>query len=50
MRCIKRINVATYQAVSGAGASGINELAGQTANLLNAKPIETIYHAGANCF
>ena len=37
---IKRINVATYQAVSGAGASGINELAGQTANLLNAKPIE----------
>ena len=37
---IKRINVATYQAVSGAGASGISELAGQTANLLNAKPIE----------
>ena len=37
---IKRINVATYQAVSGAGAGGINELAGQTANLLNAKPIE----------
>ena len=37
---IKRINVATYQAVSGAGTSGINELAGQTANLLNAKPIE----------
>ena len=31
---IKRINVATYQAVSGAGAGGINELAGQTANLL----------------
>lgn len=38
---ITRINVATYQAVSGAGASGINELAGQTANLLNAKPIES---------
>ena len=38
---IKRINVATYQAVSGAGASGISELAGQTANLLNAKPIES---------
>lgn len=38
---IKRVNVATYQAVSGAGTSGINELAGQTANLLNAKPIET---------
>jgi aspartate-semialdehyde dehydrogenase len=37
---IRRINVATYQAVSGAGSSGIRELAGQTANLLNAKPIE----------
>ena len=37
---ITRINVATYQAVSGAGASGVKELAGQTANLLNAKPIE----------
>jgi aspartate-semialdehyde dehydrogenase len=37
---IKRINVATYQAVSGAGSSGVRELAGQTANLLNAKPIE----------
>lgn len=37
---ITRINVATYQAVSGAGAGGIKELAGQTANLLNAKPIE----------
>lgn len=37
---ITRINVATYQAVSGAGASAIRELAGQTANLLNAKEIE----------
>ncbi|MFM7119103.1 MAG: aspartate-semialdehyde dehydrogenase, partial [Gammaproteobacteria bacterium] len=37
---ITRINVATYQAVSGAGASGIRELAGQTANLLNTKEIE----------
>ncbi|MCP4953825.1 aspartate-semialdehyde dehydrogenase [Arenicellales bacterium nBUS_48] len=36
---IKRINVATYQAVSGAGQSAIEELAGQTADLLNAKPI-----------
>jgi aspartate-semialdehyde dehydrogenase len=36
---ITRINVATYQAVSGAGAGGIQELAGQTANLLNTKPI-----------
>ena len=37
---IERINVATYQAVSGAGAGGLRELAGQTANLLNGKPIE----------
>ncbi len=36
---IERINVATYQAVSGAGAGGLRELAGQTANLLNAKPV-----------
>ena len=37
---ITRINVATYQAVSGAGASGVRELAGQTANILNTKPVE----------
>lgn len=37
---ITRINVATYQAVSGAGASGVKELAAQTASLLNGKPIE----------
>lgn len=37
---IERINVATYQAVSGAGMSGVRELAGQTANLLNAKPLD----------
>lgn len=37
---IQRINVATYQAVSGAGAGGIRELAGQTAELLNGRPIE----------
>ena len=38
---IRRINVSTYQAVSGAGAAGVQELAGQTASLLNARPIET---------
>ena len=37
---LARINVATYQAVSGAGASGVHELAGQTAQILNAKPVE----------
>jgi len=36
---ITRINVATYQAVSGTGKDAIAELATQTANLLNAKPI-----------
>ncbi len=36
---IERINVATYQAVSGAGTSGVEELASQTVNLLNAKPL-----------
>jgi aspartate-semialdehyde dehydrogenase len=37
---IERINVATYQSVSGAGAKGVRELAAQTADLLNARPIE----------
>ena len=32
---IERINVATYQAVSGTGKEAIEELAGQTARLLN---------------
>ncbi|HIE39976.1 MAG TPA: aspartate-semialdehyde dehydrogenase, partial [Thiomicrorhabdus sp.] len=38
---IKRINVATYQAVSGTGKDAIEELAKQTANLLNMKSVET---------
>ena len=38
---IERVNVCTYQAVSGAGKRAIEELAAQTANLLNARPIET---------
>ncbi len=37
---IQRINVCTYQAVSGTGKEAIEELAQQTANVLNAKPIE----------
>jgi len=37
---IERINVATYQAVSGSGKEAIEELAGQTANLLNGKDVE----------
>ena len=37
---IQRINVATYQAVSGTGKAAIEELARQTAQLLNGKPIQ----------
>ncbi len=37
---ISRINVATYQAVSGSGQKAISELTEQTANLLNGKGIE----------
>ncbi|MCB1621411.1 MAG: aspartate-semialdehyde dehydrogenase [Thiothrix sp.] len=37
---ITRINVATYQAVSGTGKEAIEELAGQTAALLNGRPVE----------
>ena len=37
---ISRINVATYQAVSGTGQDAIEELAGQTARLLNGQPVE----------
>jgi aspartate-semialdehyde dehydrogenase len=37
---IARINVATYQAVSGAGRHAVEELAGQTAALLNGRPLK----------
>lgn len=37
---ITRINVATYQAVSGAGRKGIEELASQSARLLSGQEIE----------
>ncbi|MGD2052847.1 MAG: aspartate-semialdehyde dehydrogenase [Gammaproteobacteria bacterium] len=37
---IERINVATYQAVSGTGKEAIEELAVQTAGLLNGKPVK----------
>ena len=37
---IDRVNVCTYQAVSGTGKNAIEELAMQTANLLNGKSIE----------
>ncbi len=37
---ISRINIATYQSVSGSGKEAINELAEQTVLLLNGKPIK----------
>ena len=37
---IERINVCTYQAVSGTGKPAIEELAQQSARLLNGQPIE----------
>jgi aspartate-semialdehyde dehydrogenase len=37
---ITRINVATYQSVSGAGRSGLEELGKQTAQLLNFQEVE----------
>ncbi len=37
---ISRINIATYQSVSGSGKDGVNELAQQTALLLNGKPVK----------
>ena len=37
---IERINVATYQAVSGTGKEAIEELAGQTARLLNGQDVK----------
>jgi aspartate-semialdehyde dehydrogenase len=37
---IERINVATYQSVSGAGRSAVEELVRQTATLLNGRPLD----------
>ena len=41
---IERINVCSYQSVSGTGKEAIEELSSQTASLLNGQPIEpTVY-------
>lgn len=37
---IERINVSTYQSVAGAGRKAVEELASQTAGLMNGRPIE----------
>lgn len=41
---IDRINVCTYQSVSGTGKDGIEELATQAALLLNGKPIQSMVY------
>jgi aspartate-semialdehyde dehydrogenase len=41
---IERINVATYQSVSGAGKEAVEELATQTAALLSGRPIDRPQH------
>jgi len=42
---IARINIATYQSVSGAGKDGVKELADQTVHLLNGLPIKPVVFA-----
>lgn len=37
---ISRLNVSTYQSVSGAGKAAVEELARQTASLMNGRPLE----------
>ncbi len=42
---ITRVNIATYQSVSGTGKEGVSELAEQTAQLLNGSPIKKKVYA-----
>jgi aspartate-semialdehyde dehydrogenase len=42
---IERINICTYQAVSGTGKEAIEELAAQTASLLNGRPVKSEVYA-----
>lgn len=41
---IERVNVCTYQAVSGTGRDAVEELASQTAALLNGRPAEPVVY------
>ena len=47
---IERVNVATYQAVSGKGKKAVEELARQTADLLNGKPVSPTAHPAQIAF
>lgn len=42
--CITRINVATYQSVSGTGKEAISELIAQMADLLNGRPAKSVVY------
>ncbi|CAB0149532.1 Aspartate-semialdehyde dehydrogenase 2 [Pseudidiomarina piscicola] len=47
---IERINVATYQSVSGGGKEAMDALAQQTAQLMNGRPLENDYFARQMAF
>jgi len=47
---IERVNVATYQAVSGEGQLAVKALAGQTVNLLSMREVETGPHGKQMAF
>ena len=47
---LRRVNVSTYQAVSGAGKRAVEELAGQTAALLNGQSAKPGVHLKQNAF
>lgn len=47
---IERINVATYQSVSGAGKEAMDALAQQTASLMNGRPLENDFFARQMAF
>ncbi|MEN9500905.1 MAG: hypothetical protein RI964_190 [Pseudomonadota bacterium] len=47
---ISRVNIATYQAVADIGRAGVDELARQTAQLLNGRPVEPNIYAKQMAF
>ncbi|WP_417688217.1 aspartate-semialdehyde dehydrogenase [Pseudidiomarina sp.] len=47
---IERINVATYQSVSGAGKEAMDALAQQTASLMNGRPLENDFFSRQMAF
>ncbi len=47
---VSRVNIATYQAVADIGRAGVDELARQTAQLLNGRPVEPKLYAKQMAF